>query len=625
MPVNRFDNPVGQRYVSTYVPLPYEELSAIAKQHQDKHDINRMLPLEFDKMASALKAAPIHQDKKDRLISGYKGLIDNAVNSTRDYASPEFQKKVTDILYQFRNDPSVQEIENTKNWWDKEYLPYRGNKENQRDLDFTVQKDESNSTGYKQTDKGVYSLNTTKYADAAKAAEDIMSNIRASGKSTGVWDLSHAKQLGNGYTEVYNKTTNSYEQISDAQVKDIAAHNVSLYGKTDAGLYRLREMLKPIYGDQVQSLSYDNLEKMTNSKIFNAVNQELQNDLSKIAYKQEFRKSAYDQDNKFLDNEGAKKKVLEDAVPVWNSPANTVEGLKVADDFDANAGYKGGITVGGPTIIGTASTPEGNITKGEAKYKQPREMDAKTKDFAEKAIQQLDPAAYKGYKATGVLSDAMMKNLYPQIKQMKAALEKDILVGSQVQGLNDTELHQMKGFFGSELQEVKDLGTGNGINATYYIPSTGETLTYAELKYKFPEDSKVGIKGKYTAANPFVQLTGNKDFANARQISIDGTEIVVTGPTKFINTKNGANAEQNYELVRNRAVNEIYNAKFTPTMPKDINVYGEKIKVMYVPDNNNPDAGTYNILDHKGDILAVGLPTVDEAEQAVYNLAKERQ
>jgi len=622
MPVNRFDNPVGQRYVSTYVPLPYEQLSEIAKQHQDKHDRNRMLPLEFDKMASALKAAPIHQDKKDALIKGYKGLIDSAVNSTKDYASPEFQKKVTDILYQFRNDPSVQEIENTKNWWDKEYLPYRGNKENQRDLDFTVQKDESNSTGYKQTDKGVYSLNTTKYADSAKAAEDIMSNIKASGKSTGVWDLSHSKQLGNGYTEVYNKTTNSYEQITDAQVKNIAAHSVGIYGRTDAGLYRLRQMLQPIYGDKVQELSYDNLEKLTSPNVFNAVNQELQNDLTSIAYKQQFRNTKYDEDNKFQDNEGNKKKVLEDAVPVWNSPANTVKGLEIANDFETTSGYKGGYPGIGGSEYMTGSVPGAG---SPPKYKQPRDMDEKTKAFAEKAIQQLDPAAYKGYKATGVLSDAMMKNLYPQIKQMKAALERDVLVGSQVQGLNDTELHQMKGFFGSDLQEVKDLGTGNGINATYYIPSTGETLTYAELKDKFPEDSKVGIKGKYTAANPFVQLTGNKDFANARQISIDGTEIVVTGPTKFINTKNGANAEQNYELVRNRALNEIYNAKFTPTMPKDINVYGENIKVMYVPDNNNPDAGTYNILDHKGDILAVGLPTVDEAEEAVYNLAKERQ
>lgn len=625
MPVSRFDTPIGQRYVSTYVPLPFEELSSIAKQHQDKHDRNRMLPLEFDKMASALKAAPIHQDKKDSLIKGYKGLIDSAVNSTKDYASPEFQKKVTDILYQFRNDPAVQEIENTKNWWDKEYLPYRGNKDNQRDLDFTIQKDESNPTGYKQTDKGVYSLNTTKYADSAKAAEDIMSNIKASGNSTGVWDLSHAKQLGNGYTEVYNKTTNSYERISDPQVRDIAAHSVGIYGRTDAGLYRLREMLQPIYGDKVQSMTYDNLEKLTNPDVFNIVNQELQNDLTGIAYKQQFRKTAYDQDNKFQDNDVNKKKMLEDAVPVWTSPANTVKGLEISDSFDEKPSYEGSITMGGPTIIGTASTPDSRIAKGPNKFTQLRDMNEKTKEFAEKAIEQLDPAAFKAYKATGVLSDNMMKKLYPMIKEMKAAVERDILVGSEVQGLNDTELHQMKGFFGSDLQEVKDLGTGNGINATYFIPSTGETLTYAELKEKFPEDSKVAIKGKYSAANPFVQLTGDRGFANARQLSIDGTEIVVTGPSKFINTKTGGLAEQNNELVRNRALNDIYNAKFLPKNIKETDVYGEKIKILYVPDEENPDIGTYNLLDEHNKPIAVGLPSADYVEQFVFERAISKE
>lgn len=302
---NRFDQSSNQKYVSQYVPIPLEGIASLAQDYSTKYKQGKDLPNQLDLLASKIKAAPMDYDLKNQLLDDTKSKIKDLVNKARpeDYAKPEYQDKIKRLITDFTNDERLNTIISNKKWFDDEYTKYKSNSKNSQDLDFTLEQDSKHPTGFKQNlqGKSYTGLNITPYKESYDDTSKIMSNIPAIGDKTGVWDFNNVRTINNGETQVYNKTTKSYETVTKDQVAEIAKNSTPLYGRTDSGLYRIRKALLPIFGSEVQNMTYDNLHEAALNdpeakKIFEHVNNILYDDLNRTGFKQIFSKFTKDED-----------------------------------------------------------------------------------------------------------------------------------------------------------------------------------------------------------------------------------------------------------------------------------------------------------------------------------------
>lgn len=317
---NRFDvnRPQNFQYTSQYVPLPLHEISNMAQKYSDRYHKGKAIPSQLDLLASKIQAAPMDYALKDKYLKSVHAELDPLVQSAKpeDWANPQFQDRLNQTIMKHASDPVLNTIASNKKWYDDEYTKYKSDPKNSKDLDFTLEMDKSDpyDTGFKQNTEGkAYSgINNTVYKESYDDTAKIMSNIPASGGKSGVWDFTKTRTINNGETEVYNKSTNSWDAVTDADIKRVAQASTPLFGRTDSGLYRIRKALAPIYGAQVQNLDYDTLHQMAESdysgesmKRFNEVNDMLYDDLARTGFKQIFHKKSYDQDITKEDNRAA--------------------------------------------------------------------------------------------------------------------------------------------------------------------------------------------------------------------------------------------------------------------------------------------------------------------------------
>lgn len=325
MPVNRYDQPTGQRYVSTYVPLPLDEIGQMAKQYSANYKAGQQAPHALDQLDQALKAAPIHADKKKALMDRYHSSMSEIVDKARpeDYAKPEYQQKINTLVNTFKNDPEVNQIINTKAWWDKEYIPYVNDDKNNRSLIYDIHETSPGSGQYNQTMNEVSKLKTTPYEDRHKAAQDIVGNIKESGylKEAG-YDFNKPMKVGpGGEYYAYNKTTNGYEGVTKGKLGEVVNHSIDLYGDTVAGKHHLQDLLKPYIGDEAYKLDYATLKRTAQddpraAQMLKGIDQEFQKHLFDTGFKQIGGKSQFHLDNMTLkdDAQARANKASQEAV-----------------------------------------------------------------------------------------------------------------------------------------------------------------------------------------------------------------------------------------------------------------------------------------------------------------------
>ena len=124
MPVNRFDQPIGQRYVSQYVPLPFQELAALGENIQKRSQTadDQMSALEkmiadVNVVNEVYSAGDLNDpgygyrstgylDYKNELLNkvktGHAELYDKYKNNEIDLK--EFEKRARDFNNQFKQD-----------------------------------------------------------------------------------------------------------------------------------------------------------------------------------------------------------------------------------------------------------------------------------------------------------------------------------------------------------------------------------------------------------------------------------------------------------------------------------------------------------------------------------------
>lgn len=270
MPVNRFDVLPGQKYISTYTPLPYAELADIAAKYQHKSDTNKMIPYEFDKLASSLEAAPYHQNYKDQVIGKYKGAINELVNNTKDFASPDFQAKAMNIVSSFKNDKDVQTIQGEAKAFKKYEDSYALDPKNQRDLNFSLP-DGQISEGHLIK----HGLNIVPYANHVKDAASYTEHMIADKKPG-----SYIKPYKDGF--MYETVNGSTEYITKDRLQNDAADQVQSYAGTEGGNFRMKEFIAkqlPQLAPKLSNMNYDQITEVLGEEGKKSIDTYLANDI----------------------------------------------------------------------------------------------------------------------------------------------------------------------------------------------------------------------------------------------------------------------------------------------------------------------------------------------------------
>jgi hypothetical protein len=377
---NRFDVPYGNRQdaISTFVPLPLNEIGELAKDYSNRYKQGRALPGSMDLLAQKVQAAPMDYELKRKwLEESHKAISEITDKATeRDWADPGFQRRVQAKIMERANDPVLNTISGNKKWFDDEYTKYASNKDNAQDLDFTLEKDNHHPTGFKQNldGKSYSGLKVTKHSDPYKQKAEIMSHINESGSLINDgFDYSKGLQVGpDGTYTAYNKTTKGWEGVSKNKVDEISRISTRLYGNTDAGKYEIQKYLRDYndFGGEAYNWDYNRLQAEANNgnqvaiQLLNEVNNRFKNDLFDVGAKQIGGKYTRDIDSQTMHDTAKAKKEEEKHHFDLNSNVETPDLMNLTDPLYKEASDSGVINKDG-TINYNALTESKPVKAGK--------------------------------------------------------------------------------------------------------------------------------------------------------------------------------------------------------------------------------------------------------------------
>ena len=266
MPVNEFDQSVRPEYVSNRIELPFRELAGIAANQQKSFDEGRAIEDDLGLLGQAIKAAPMYEGHRQAFIKEYQSKIKELTgNGNINYADPEFKRKASMLVNEFKSRPEINAFTNTL----KSYQDWEGqvkSPDNAMNLDFTYKKDKDGNFNQLDVNKqGVYSPTFTKFEDYNETGKKIMGNIASDGslKDSG-YDFSKPgnTRINNGETEVFNSKTHGWEGVSSGKLGMLSEMMVGQYANTVAGKHHLQSLIG-------ENITYNQLDKETKAQVDN--------------------------------------------------------------------------------------------------------------------------------------------------------------------------------------------------------------------------------------------------------------------------------------------------------------------------------------------------------------------
>lgn len=548
MPSNRFDTSQEQRYVSSYVPLPFETIAALGEKANQNFATGKKAEADLGALGQAIKAAPMHQDDRKAFIDNYnlklKTLVDEAKG---DYGSKDFQAKANALTTEFKNDPKVQAFKGTLDAYD-EYTKRKGKEGAERDLDYTYEKDAAGNFIQKDVIKdGKYNSRFTKYEDWNETGKKVMGKI-AEDSTTREMDLDlNNTRINNGETEVWSRKTGKYEGVTGTKLGNLSQRMVGEYANTNAGKHHLQSLLgQDIDYQQLITLAQSGNEQAIKTK--GAIDKEFANHLynsnaNQIGVKTE---TTYDDHlvtnrAKVASNDAVKKSLETTPLDVLNYAQNKPADLnnaipetwKSLFSFDANGNAvvaqntakAGEIFTSSSTgkqypisMPGVTGIEEAKKTKGYSKVRELNNVWSIYKDGVKvdqvapsttavsnsELIKQKQHAANDYLRATGQLDD--YKKKYPNASDMAEAALKDMAQGVK----SGTYHNQAVPIFSEETNQAltkrllptfdgdgKVTGAGLVGNMTV-LDDLGNVVPYSE------EDKLTDLKGAKVTGGSFI-------------------------------------------------------------------------------------------------------------------------
>lgn len=472
--VNRFDRPYGQDYVSTYIPLPFQELSAVAARIQDKND--RSLE-DIAKTQSLIKinADPKNRENRDLLLNDYNNeLSDIAADMIKNGVNQSNQLRLNTVKNKFVNDPRRLQLESN-------HLNYQKYQKDIEDLKKSNKYDKLNATydpyEFYNTPKGeVKAFDYTgaqSTTDYYKPAKEMMASIKASGYDKGTYDFDDS---GN----VIGKKR-GWEGVLRKDVQRVAAAKTPLFLQHEDSRYFVDKFLH-------------NNPEATKIQLYDAA----YNYLVKEGENQIFGKSSSDTDFKWAPQDIRDKKAVEDAfkmLPVFegNVDPNSISIKQALQSVGVNTAAlddKGEVTKGlfeGKEHVANLDKFAQDLTKRYNEGKmvaedynnqlaQVIETRAKAKGYENNTIQKYTDLVKVGFNY-GILGNH--KNKDGSIDY--AGLEQDLInIGKSI-GTQASSIQGMQVDFGDKLSRFYfGENKGSGDNAYFAKSPMVNKLTIYE-------------------------------------------------------------------------------------------------------------------------------------------------
>ena len=253
-------------------------------------------------------------------------------------------------------------------------------------------------------------------------------------------------------------------------------------------------------------------------------------------------------------------------------------------------------TTVGPTgaQIGTGKTYEGEL---------PELSGEKLKQFNNIA-KNINPQLQSKFEK-GTINKEEKEKLYNDVsKYIENIQNENEKIGSIFTGFDEDDSKAITIYI-FKTNKLKETGSGNFINRYFYDPENNtlyngkdfyENIVKNELSNN--ENGLIAVTSESNGANPYVALTGEDSFANAKQVSINGKQYIMgDGNAEYITNEEGEKI--NITSVK-KQINTIYNSRFTPLKKTEIrdsegNTYGE-----YWYD---PNSKTYKLKNKKEGII----------------------
>lgn len=274
MPSNRFDTSQEQRYVSSYVPLPFETIAALGEKANKNFATGKQAEADLGILGAAVKAAKPYEKDRENFIKGANKELQTLVDEAKgDYGSKNFQAKANALITKFKNDSKIQAFAETKEAFDNwQKAKLTGNA---KDLDYTYDMDPNDPTGtnFRQRDvlkEGVYNNKITKWADWGTAADQAVGKVAASGnQNIGNLNLGNTKIEGG---TLYERRGNSWVGVTKNKLEGVVEATVPVYAASEGGQNHLETILQKEFGFgqnayNVRYMDIDNAAKQASRKI----------------------------------------------------------------------------------------------------------------------------------------------------------------------------------------------------------------------------------------------------------------------------------------------------------------------------------------------------------------------
>lgn len=580
MSVNRYDVPVGQRYTSSYIPLPLDEIGQMAKQYSADYKAGKQAPHALDQLEQAIKAAPVDFDNKKILMDDYHSKMNDIVSTAKpeDYAKPEYQQKINTLLYNFKNDPRLNAIANNKEMFDKVYQPYLSSKEAQKDLVLTDVRSKEHPTGYSQLKPGqsLAPLDYVQHEDAIKGSKTIMDDIKIDGIPLS--SISQWKRDGNYFID----QDGHRKEITPDKVMNLAKANVANYAENTEGRFRFKTLLNKVGLDPHMSYTDFKYSNDIPKETKDAISNELANDLYSYGSKQIFKDTdisynleadqlALHRAKKGADQEEFNKTTsTQSEALMQDKSANILQDLK----FDS----KGNLTI--PTKGGYVKSPG---------YDENGVYDA------DRVVWKADTGKDLDKMAQNVRAVNELKSKYPSLKDLSP--KETVEAYNKAKGSLSAESIPLHSISNVAAKNIGEAVSRNKQQRNFYLyDSKGKTIdgTFETVldnlgisEEDFDKALKEGISG-YTQAGPSAgsyYVSVKDDDGNSRRVMISPDEEMKTmfKTSHFINE---ARKTMEPQVVKPFDSRQDIGIKIVPNLKKDGTVSWNYSKLLYDKDGN---------------------------------------
>lgn len=560
MAVNRYTQirPTDFQYQSTIVPMPFSDIAAVGEVKQKQYDTGKALTDQLGTLESAIKAAPGHEQWKAEKLKEYNNVLQSTVDKfSQDFASPEFQRETSKIINQFKNDPEIQQIQGSYNWYEKQYLPYKSDPKAQRDIDLTLPQGQ-NKTPYSK-------LNIVQYKDPIADASKIMDNIAKDTKAFEGYDKDlTTKQLKISKDGYLFKNGVKTSELAENKVFDIAMSNIGNFAKTEGGYYALANALKE-RGINPVGVQYEQLPAQLKAEI----GSELGGIMYDLGKKQIFKSVETTQDIK----EPIKKEDDGTGIPVYEIPEQQEVKNPTSIDFSSTKPSKTGLIKGAGMGEHAAQAAE-NIMGLQQPIRQTSS----------------EPLYNKLKKEDRPIFDKVAKSMFPNAKP------------------EDLKSNETLAAVENYMNKIGTLITATPINTSPYEGTKGETLQKADqekIKRNYDtrvfydldenkalegtsdeikelignEKTKVEVVGEYSPKNYFSTLSAKP--------ALEGSPLRVRITDEEGNAKIYAVSKP---FTKQNPVDKDINKVFTetstlPGVPKEFEINGKKVNITFDPQN----------------------------------------